>query len=400
MKKNNWDETEIEGLLREMPSIKDNRSRDEIYQAVKRSNSVKKPKTWGYPALAGIAALLILALISPSLFNSVQQTEYENSAFDMAVQESADGGSAEEEMASLPERSEEKTDIEGSSFSDTENNNGSSMMQVVSSEKQNVYQADLLEYDLFTLKLVTPDATAVPVSILVEKKDTGDWLERFKAVSQAIPEGDWGFEEYYPLPGSLEVDEDSGQLRYIVTEDEQKHSGGGEEVLYQSLQFILQASPYERIMLQKTDGSVPSFAHMGKISDIQKNAFSSKGYYQYTHENGEIYLVPGETAFDSISEALAGMKSSPSDGYEPVIDKDIQLVSTDKNNVLTISFEEELTMKGTEGRMLLIEGILLTAKEFGFKKVMFLNLENTSWEGFDFSKPVPVPISPNKKVLN
>lgn len=397
MKKNDWDEAEIEHLLKEMPSMKDNRSRDEIYQAVNRSKSVKKPKTWGYPALAGIAALLIFALISPSLLNSINQQGAENSAFDMAGQESADTDSGQEEIAALPESSENPDAAGTNSFMD-QSTEESTLMKAESSDKTNVYQADLLQYDLFTLGLVTTDAISVPVSLMVEKKETGNWVERFTEVSQSIPEQDWGFEDYFPLPGSVAEDKETGQLTYTVTDDELNNSGGGEELLYESLLFALEASPYDKIMLRKSDGSVPSFSHLGKISEINIADQAKKGYYQYTHDNGDIFLVPSEAAFESISEALTAMKSSPNDDFVPIIPEDIELTSTSENKLLTISFEEELTMN--DARLLFIEGILMTAKEFGFDEVLFQNIGSSTWEGFDLSKPVSVPVSPNKKILN
>jgi hypothetical protein len=401
MKKNNWDETEIENLLREMPSLKDSRSREEVYQAVNRSQSVKRSKSWGYPALAGVAALLILALITPSMFNSIKHPEYENSASDMAIEESADSGTADQEIASLPESTEENDDAGSTGLGDAESNNESMMLKAESADLTNVYEEDLLQYDVITYGLATPDAFAVPVSVLVEKTETGNWLERFNEVSREIPEEVWGFQDYYPLPGSFSVDEESKELTYTVTDEEQLNLGSaGETLLYDSIVMFLESSAYEEVKLQKPDGSVPSFSHLGEVSEITKSRRSNKGYFKYTNENGEVFLVPGTVKQSSVSDALSDMKISPNGQYEPVITDDIQFLTTTENNLLTLTFEEEFTLQDTSDHLLLIEGILMTAKEFGFEEVMFQNIENTSWNGFDFSQPVTVPISPNKKILN
>jgi hypothetical protein len=401
MKKNNWDETEIENLLREMPSLKDSRSREEVYQAVNRSQSVKRSKSWGYPALAGVAAVLILALITPSMFNSIKHPEYENSASDMAIEESADSGTADQEIASLPESTEENDDAGSTGLGDAESNNESMMLKAESADLTNVYEEDLLQYDVITYGLATPDAFAVPVSVLVEKTETGNWLERFNEVSREIPEEVWGFQDYYPLPGSFSVDEESKELTYTVTDEEQLNLGSaGETLLYDSIVMFLESSAYEEVKLQKPDGSVPSFSHLGEVSEITKSRRSNKGYFKYTNENGEVFLVPGTVKQSSVSDALSDMKISPNGQYEPVITDDIQFLTTTENNLLTLTFEEEFTLQDTSDHLLLIEGILMTAKEFGFEEVMFQNIENTSWNGFDFSQPVTVPISPNKKILN
>ncbi|WP_421379327.1 hypothetical protein ACOJQI_15160 [Bacillus salacetis] len=397
MKKNNWEETEIENLLREMPSLKDSRSREEIYQAVSGDKAAKRPKSWGYPALAGIAAVLILALITPSLFNSMNNTEFENSASDMAVEESADTGIAEKEIASLPERTEENSNAGGAES----NHESIMMMEAETADLTNVYEEDLLQYDVFTYGLVTADAFAVPVSVLVEKSETGNWLERFEEVSSGIPEEDWGFDNYYPLEGSLRIDKETNELTYTVTDEEQgKLSGGGEKLFYDSIVMVLESSPYEKVKLRNADGSVPSFSHMGEVSEIIKTVHSNKGYYKYTSGNGDSYLVPGEEKFESVNDALSKMKTSPNGFLESVIANDVQFETTIENNLLTLSFNKELTLKDNPDSLLLIEGILMTAKEFGFEAVLFENVESTDWKGFDFSQPVTVPVSPNKKILN
>jgi hypothetical protein len=400
MKKNEWDETEIEHLLRDMPSLKDNRSRDEIYQAVTRSKAVRKPKSWGYPALAGTAAVLILALIAPSLFNSLNHPEYENSASDMAVEESADTGSVRQEIEALPER-EENLDAGSSSLKEPENKGDTIMMNRTASEKTNVYEEDLLQYDVFTFGLAAPDAFAVPVSVLVDKSAEGKWPEKFEEAAEDIPEEEWGFNEYHPLSGSLSVDNELNELVYTLTDEElERLSGGSEDLFYDSLIMTLQTSTFEKIRLKKPDGSAPSFSHLGEVSEINKSGPGNKGYYKYTLESGDAYLMPGEESYSSIKDALTAMKSPPGSFYEPVISNDIQFEIKTENNLITISFDEELTLDDTPEGMLLIEGILMTAKDFKFEEVLFNNIENTSWKGFDFSQPVKVPIGPNKKILN
>ncbi|WP_113928693.1 hypothetical protein [Bacillus sp. P14.5] len=398
MKKHNWDEAEIKNLLKEMPSMKDSRSRKEIYEAVKGSGLRKKPRSWGYPAIAGIAAILILFLISPSLFNSFNQTQYENSTADMAADDAGEAGSPQKELASMQE-SEENAVIDDNS-NNTENSEQSLMRKLETAERPSVYEEDLLQYDLFTFGLVTPDASVVPMSVLVEKQDSADWLERFKEVSEEIPEQSWGFDEYYPLPGTLDFNKEDNELTYTVTEKELTIPGsGGEEVFYDSIAFSLNGSGYEKMNLQNEDGTVPSFSHMGEISEIPKAGYSKNGYFKYSLPNGESYLISGENEYMSFNEALEGMKSSSTSLYETLIPEDIQFEVTLDHNLAAISFEEPLLLN-EEIDPLFADAILLTAREFGYDEVLFKNIENTTWNGFDFTKPISVPLSPNKKVLN
>ncbi|RIW27994.1 hypothetical protein D3H55_22325 [Bacillus salacetis] len=399
MKKNNLDETEIEHLLKEMPSFKDSRSRDEIYQAVKKAEGGKKSKTWGYPALAAIAAVLILALITPSIFNSFKQPGYENSASDMAVEESAESGSAQKKFGDIQDKS---FDAGSAGVDEAENHTEqSSMLNAAAVEKINVYEEDLQQYDVFTFGLAAPDAFAVPVSVLVKKQESDDWLGKFEEVSGEIPETAWGFNEYLPLPGSFIKDEETNELVYTVSKEEQENlSSGSEDLLYDSISMSLETSVFEKIRLKTPEGSVPTFSHLGEISEIKKPVDSNNGYYKYTLENGEVYLVPGEETYETIEDALGAMKTSPGSFYEPVIAKDIEISLTAEGSNLTVSFNEGLTLEDTLESRLLIEGILMSAKEFDFKAVLFDNIESPQMKDFDFSRPVPVPVGPNKKVLN
>jgi hypothetical protein len=398
MKKNNWDETEIENLLREMPSMKDSRNREEIYAAINRSNAKKKRNTWGYPAIAGIAAVLILFLITPSLFDYSNQSQYENSAADMAAEDPGEAGSPQKEMASIQE-AEENAVVDDSS-SNAESRQQSLMGKADPSDRSNVYQDDLLQYDIFTFGLVTPDASVVPVSVLSEKRDSAGWLERFEDVSEEIPEQSWGFDEYYPLPGKLELNKNNSELIYTVTKEEMTNPGsGGEDIFYDSIAFTLEGSGYEKMTLQKEDGTVPLFSHIGEISEIPKAGSSNKGYYKYSLPNGDTYLVPGEEEHKNISDALEGMKMSSNSLYEPLIPEKLNLEASSENNLLTISFGEMLKLN-EEIDPLFADALLLTAKEFGYEEVLFKNIEGTAWNGFDFSEPIPVPVSPNKKIMN
>jgi hypothetical protein len=400
MKKNNWKETEIENMLREMPSMKDNRSREEIYRAIASNKSSKKPRTWGYPALAGLAALMILVLITPSLYHSLNQSNYENSAADMAVEESADAGSAESDIAALPENTEKSAEADDSSLNDVEDEDQSFMMTMDTHERKNLYEEDLQQYDVLTYGLVTPDAELVPVSVLVDKKADADWLERFNEVSKQIPEQDWGFDEYFPLSGSLALM--NNELSYTVSQQElNEFSGLQETFLEETLLTALQSSEFSKVNLRTEDGSTPLFSHMGELAEFTQAQNRNRDHFAYSLENGDTYLVPGQNGYESMSDAVSAMKDSPNSFFQSVIPEDIQPVVTIEDKQVTISFEESLKLMGSsdDENLLLIEGLLLTAKDFGYKQVVFRNIEDPAWNGFDFSKPVTVPVSPNKKIL-
>jgi hypothetical protein len=109
--------------------------------------------------------------------------------------------------------------------------------------------------------------------------------------------------------------------------------------------------------------------------------------------------VPSDQNYKQISDALAAMKKSPNDLYHSVLMRGlgVSVLNQDGKNV-TIKFDRrvDLTKESQKDAMNMIEGILLTGKDFGYSTVAFQNIEPSSWNGFDFSKAIEVPVAPNR----
>ncbi len=95
------------------------------------------------------------------------------------------------------------------------------------------------------------------------------------------------------------------------------------------------------------------------------------------------------------------MKSSDSRFYESVIPKELNISVKESGKYVTINFLNELDLESMNSRsaMELVEGLLLTAKSSGYEKVVFHNIKQGNWGGFDFNQPIETPISANKKTL-
>lgn len=75
MKKRDFQRQHIENTLRDMPEIRDSRSKAEIYSLIKRKQSKEvRKKKWLVPATAFTVACTVFLLLFPSLLNEMFQS--------------------------------------------------------------------------------------------------------------------------------------------------------------------------------------------------------------------------------------------------------------------------------------------------------------------------------------
>ncbi|MCP3738686.1 hypothetical protein [Rossellomorea sp. BNER] len=400
-----WEDHEIEELLKKLPEIKDDRSPNEVYHNMqKKMNKRFTVKPW-LPVIATITAILILALITPSFLDQ----SYENSSSgDSAMDNSNEG----QEIYSLDQSSEEKLEREDHSSTQNESSNDATItkeepnqkmqMLPVTVNKSSVYGEDLSQYDSFSYRLITSDATTVPVSVLVNKEKNGQgWLARFESISEEIPEKEWGFEETYPLEGEFSINNET--LEYTVPKQHQiDRSSTTENNFIKILQYSLIGSGFEEVVLKTHDGETPKFSHSGSIPEVGvEETMTRNAYYRYELSNNESYYVKGNQSYDTVEAALNAMKDVPNSIYKSILPSKIAFEVNRKGTTVNIAFKPQINLNELELKesMSLVEGILLTASEFGIKEVTFENIQPPKWENFNFTEPVDVPVSPNKKIL-
>ncbi|MBM7584394.1 hypothetical protein JOC86_000931 [Bacillus pakistanensis] len=397
-----WEDHEIEELLKKLPEIKDGRSPNEVYYNVQRKmNKRLSVKPW-LPVIATISAILILAFITPTFINqysSSEDSEMENS-------------NEAQELYSFDKSVEEKVERNGNVSTQNESSNDAAIskegpnqkMEMVpaTTNKLSVYGEDLSHYDSFYYRFITTDATTVPVSVLVkkEKNDQG-WLTRFNTISKEIPEKEWGFEDTYPLDGELSINHET--LEYTIPEKHQiDQSSTTENNFIKIFQYSLIGSGFQEIVLKTHDGKVPKFSHSGSIPKIEvEETMTKKAYYRYELSNNDSYFVKGNKSYDTVEAALNAMKAAPNSMYKSILPSKISFDVSRNGTTVNIAFKHQMNLNDFNSKesMALVEGILLTASEFGYKKVTFENIEPPKWESFNFTEPVEVPVSPNKKIL-
>ena len=399
MKKEHWDEKEIELFLKKAPKVTDHRSKDEVFNRLMdegafnedpptTQQSNQKGIRWA-PLFVSIASIFIIVLISVQFIGNNESVTMQNEAFDLATPES-------EENATMSAKEDASTQR--------------SMINSFSTEAQPeqtlVYENELEDNTLFAIGLAGDDAESVPVSILIpneivaEKtgKDNPTKLELYNTFSPLLDEKSLGFNEYHPYTGELR--EEGNRLVHTLPEDHQYDAGTASLSNYLGSLVDTFSDAYMEVEIENTAGKPIYFDHVGDVNEpfLLNDENAQYNYFMYQMRNGAVYLSPNfRMSFKDVQEAIKNMTVEANDIYRTVILPGVYLKVEVADSVVTITFEEPLNLENYEPAqaMRMIEGLIMTAASFD-KQVKFENIVQEQWGGFDFTKPVEKPVAANR----
>ncbi|MFV2049565.1 hypothetical protein ACEWK1_19690, partial [Metabacillus sp. YM-086] len=161
MKKREWNENQLEQLLQQLPSVKDKRTADQIYQQIQFKQQVKKrTRTWVAPTIASVAALMIFAIMTPYVFNSFTSSS-EESNMDMTTTSSEEA--SKHETAESPQSSEvEENNINESAITEDKNEN-------IALDTENMKEMAMLDQESITYVTNANDSEKVVTIGLTDK---------------------------------------------------------------------------------------------------------------------------------------------------------------------------------------------------------------------------------------
>lgn len=415
MSNNKWSEQKIDELLSQVPKIQDTRSKDEVFNRLQQDARLsnlkpKKRKVW-VPTAVGAAAILTLTILGATYLNSPQQ------AFDQ-MSKADEAPRSEEKMeaadASISETNESDSEgVANFKTSATEEESATETETMIAEVKQAdlrmaLYENDLQDQTAFRIGLSGDQANSVPVTIVISnqtiKEDFSDktptQLEMYQTYAPQIDETAIGFSEYHPYKGEFTTDGDS-LIHILPPNHDYDWAPGTSTVYFTSLRDTF--DEYTEIRFQNEDGSTVEFDQAGEPS---KPMALSKGknqqnYYLFTQADGKEFLTPNfGQSYETITEALEAMKEKPNDIYDTLIPRGINYEVKQEKDFVRIVFAEPLDLEAMDPKiaMHLIEGLLLTGASFE-QNILLDNVVQSQWQGFDFTKPLPKPIGPNKMNL-
>lgn len=109
--------------------------------------------------------------------------------------------------------------------------------------------------------------------------------------------------------------------------------------------------------------------------------------------------MPSKAHYSSYEDAVEAMKRTSDAGLDPLIkDEPIKEV-TSKGKHVTITFGATARLSDSNDHILLIEGLLLSAKDFGFTEVTIQQAGTDQVGPYELEEPIEVPALPNPVVI-
>ncbi|MDA1475031.1 RsiX protein [Bacillus changyiensis] len=364
MKKSEWDEERLKVLLNQLPMVKDDRSANQIYQKLwmaKPQHKSSKKRIGAFTAT--VLVLFLLMLITPQL---VEQNSSQN------------GGAHDLSEGKINEAKHGHSKVS----SDQPKNEKSF---VVSNNQKD---------DYVTLAFINHSKSViVPVSI--RKNDTiTNVKEAYNAFRRFEDDHFESIDTYFQHIKFTEQKQ-AKKMTIQVNDDVPDISVNELELVKEMINDAFKWGAYESVQFVSNGEPGVVFSSSGVLVEIPIEQHSKKGYFLYESSEGRQFLAPSSEPYHNIEEAIQKMQSDANSSYLKSIISDNQKIQEidKKGNKLTLQFSGDL--HNDVQTILMIEGLLMTAKDFGFAKVQFINTNITRIGHYDLSKSVPVPYAPN-----
>ncbi|MFD0943439.1 hypothetical protein [Savagea faecisuis] len=385
-----YEEQELEHLLQSMPTVKDNRSKEDLLRRLQgdermRGQRPKKPKN-KLPLWIALAAAVILAILSPAIIAN------------MTGKEQADH---QQESESESYTSETKLKVQESNESADEANKFAMDRALIG--KYALYEADLKQFVPFRLGLVSEDALSVPVSILIPKPrvssdlktTTPTSLQLYEQYVESIDEESYHFTSYHPYDATFEEQQDILTMR-INDIESYSISSAASEIFSTTLEQTFYG--YKELIMLNEEGKPAEFGQAGVITEpfALNSELNRYAYYTYSYHD-RYYVAPSFGAkYSTVEQALDAMREKPNDFYDTVIPEGVTFTLEMDQSRVTVLFDEELDLSDytLDEAYRLIEGLNLTVNNFGME-LQLSNIKQGTWQKFDFRRPLPKAVSAN-----
>ncbi|KPN15452.1 sigma X negative regulator [Bacillus australimaris] len=362
--RSDWSEERIKVLLSQLPKVEDNRSSKQIYQQMLMASGKKKKNVrWIGPAVATVVVLFMAFLISPHLF-----------------QQAAQEHKKQVEMDSMADKGQVNATLES-----VKQANGSA--HVVSHEDKQKYM---------TVAYID-ESTSQVVPISIEKENESNHLQEMMNTYEQVQLP----EMTKPLPSYLEMVDlrEKGntlifQLKNELSLDTLKEANRFKDMVKETLKW----SQYKQVEVKTIKGSQLQLGAYGNIGKVSIDKQTKHAYYVLENKSGT-FLVPSKTHYSSYKDAVEAMKRTSDSGLDPLIKEEPIKEVTSKGKHVTITFGASAQLSDSIDHILLIEGLLLTAKDFGFTDVTIEHTGTKQVGPYELNEPIEVPALPNPVVI-
>ncbi|MBM7604466.1 hypothetical protein JOC75_002469 [Metabacillus crassostreae] len=395
MKRQEWNDEKLEQILRQLPQVQDKRSSEDIYQRIlTKQQNRKKLKTWIAPTFATVAAMFIFILFSPYLFQEITSSNQESS-----MDKATSSSSGEEEISLNNQEDESKRE---SSIMVQENDNA----EVKLADLENNIQETFVTPFEDGSQTITIGLTAANADYIIPISVSKEHLNQPQQIQQILVEN--LIEKIGPVSFELQnteilPQENPEEIILDYTGKPILSSSMSETIYIEAIQETFRWIGVNTVKFQTNSNAGIEFGNSGKQYEMTIQEKRQKAYliYQYS-ENTSKLLVPSPESFLTIDDAIEIMMTGIPDKklYPSVVEQLSNILITENDTQIQIEFSNGDSFQNNEQYILMLEAILLTAKEFGFKEVKFNGIGINKIGNMDVTKPVEVPFSPNPIHIN
>lgn len=458
MKQRQHDQKSIEDKLRQMPEIRDSRSRQEIYYNVMAKTKAKKPrnksKKWMVPGITTVFAILLLALIIPNMIpqsqpmsSDTEQSGERTASETEEAQEEAPEESGEEESAPPDEPASEPDSPAAEDNGEDSSNKAAEEERTAEVEQEPLETPEVdeparpetseaaesgeetppAEEEWITddyLRALSASEIAedtVPVTIPLQDAENGFTIPVTFLIEGSIESAPSFFEALnrnYPgddigLSGSLvqnikwsSTDEASDSWQADFEESQQSLSSAQGEGFLNSLEESLRYTGVSEVLFTENEEPGVEFGNYGQLENYLVEG-DNRGYFAYSSSRDVTLLVSAKgagqpTADDqgelfSFEETLQQMETDPgSEALQSPMPEglDVAGVQGEGTNAV-VTFTESSELPESWNSTIFTDAVLFAASDFGYETVTFNTEDTESSAEWLPEESLEVPEAPN-----
>jgi Sporulation and spore germination len=374
VKKFRWNDECLQHALQQMPMIRDRRSKEEVYEQLMKARKTARLKTWFLPSLASVVAVMLVVIISaPSLpFTGQTKEKTEKSDKRIVTLQVEQRSNASQPLLSPNYYSEIPS-------------------RIITKEVLN-------DQDIAVVGL--PDKQAqivIPVSVPVKKHESV--RRQLETAQTQIDEQKWGVSKRL-LNGVTMAPSRESKRVWLVRVSKQNpvfSEGSTSEMMFlSSIEETVRWMGGKKIRFFTENKEGMKLSHTGYVKSMEIPN-KKRAYYLYQlGPSHPVFLVPSSRHFSTFAEALKQMKKDADALLRSAIPQGVQIEKVDvRQDDVVVRFSSDLKLDASTSAYWMVEAILLTAREFGFRTVTFMGGNVKRIGPYVFGKKIDVPVGPN-----
>lgn len=385
-------------LLKEMPKVRDERSKQEVYARVEAGLRKRKQKQWVMPLLSMAAVASLLFLLTPPILEQMNDT---NKA------EKSEYKSIENQISMKQETGKMEKTMSDDTLDRLDQTQGHVLNEIPEGK------------ELITFGVPDKNAqTVIPISILVDDSQQNTVAKLYEYAPQ-LPVEDLGLGEFNLTKFDMAmvdeiVTDDQGQkvnvgdyVTITVPEGSELENGTStRDIFNESVNETFRWLNFSKAEYYTGTKNGILFEQMSAPdSGISLPLTQSKGYWLYQFdENHPVLLAPFTGEYNDFASALAQMQIDfPEKGLKASIPADIVIegvTETKGDPNVVVRFKPGTMLENNEVYIQMMDAIMMTAADFALGSVSFEGIDNIEQIGkIVLKEKNPVPIAPNPIVI-